>query len=349
MKGRRMTQLELGLDTFGDVTTDVDGNRVSDAQTIRDVVAQAVHADSVGLDFFGVGEHHRREFAVTAPEIVLAAAAAKTERIRLGTAVTVLSSDDPVRLYERFATLDAISDGRSEVILGRGSFIESFPLFGFDLADYEVLFDEKLELFSRLLEEQPVTWNGRTRAALVDADVFPKTEGGRGIRTWIGVGGSPESVVRAARYRMGLMLAIIGGSSARFRPFVDLYHRSLDAIGSEHLPIGVHSPGHVAESDEQAWEEAYPAQAELSNTIGRERGWPPYSRLRFQQDVGPEGALYVGSPETVAKKIVATVQALGITRFDMKFAVGSLPHDRMMRSIDLYGTRVAPLVRDMLS
>ena len=339
--------IELGLDTFGDVTRDESGALLSDAQTIRNVVNQAVLADEVGLSFFGVGEHHRPEFAVSSPEIVLAAAAARTSSIHLGTAVTVLSSDDPVRVYERFATLDAISSGRAEVILGRGSFVESFPLFGFDLRDYEVLFEEKLELFSRLLDEKPVTWQGTTRAALDEADVFPKTE--NGIRAWVGVGGTPESVVRAARHGYGLMLAIIGGPADRFRPFVDLYHRSLQSFERDRLPVGVHSPGHVADTDQQAWDEAYEGFESMNNTIGRERGWPPYSRMRFQRDVGPEGALYVGSPETVARKIADTVQALGIQRFDMKFSTGTLSHEKMMRSIELYGAQVAPLVRDMLS
>ena len=339
--------IELGLDTFGDVTLDDTGARLSDAQTIRHVVAQAVLADEVGLSFFGVGEHHRPEFAVSSPEIVLAAAAALTKQIHLGTAVTVLSSDDPVRLYERFATLDAISGGRAEVILGRGSFIESFPLFGFDLRDYEVLFEEKLELFSRLLDEKPVTWEGTTRASLDEANVHPKTE--NGLRAWVGVGGTPESVVRAARHGYGLMLAIIGGPADRFRPFVDLYHRSLASFDREPMPVGVHSPGHVAETDQQAWDEAYEGFEAMNNTIGRERGWPPYSRMRFQRDVGPEGALYVGSPETVARKIADSVRSLGIQRFDMKFSTGTLSHERMMRSIELYGTRVAPLVREMLA
>lgn len=341
------TAVELGLDTFGDVTRDESGELLSAAQTIRNVVDQAVLADEVGLSFFGVGEHHRPEFAVSSPEIVLAAAAARTKDIHLGTAVTVLSSDDPVRVYERFATLDAISGGRAEVILGRGSFIESFPLFGFDLKDYEVLFDEKLELFSRLIDEKPVTWQGTTRAALEDADVHPKTE--HGLRAWVGVGGTPESVVRAASHGYGLMLAIIGGPAARFRPFVDLYHRSLASFGRETLQVGVHSPGHVAATDQQAWDEAYAGFEAMNNTIGRERGWPAYSRMRFQHDVGPDGALYVGSPETVARKIAATVQALGIQRFDMKFSTGTLSHEKMMRSIELYGTEVAPIVRDLLS
>lgn len=339
--------VQLGLDTFGDITLDAEGRRVSDAQTIRHVVEQAVLADEVGVHFFGVGEHHRPDFAVSSPEIVLAAAAARTSRIRLGTAVTVLSSDDPVRVFERFSTLDAVSHGRAEVILGRGSFIESFPLFGYDLHDYETLFEEKLDLFSQLLTENPVTWRGTLRAPLDRADVYPKTE--HGLTAWVGVGGSPESVVRTARHGYGLMLAIIGGPAERFRPFVDLYHRSLDSFGRGGLPVGVHSPGHVADTDQQAWEEAYPGVQSMNDTIGRERGWPPYNRLRFQHDVGPEGALYIGSPETVARKIADTVRTLGADRFDMKFSTGTLGHERMMRSIELYGTEVAPLVQDMLA
>lgn len=342
-----MNEIQLGLDTFGDVTTDADGTRLSDAQTIRNVLDQAVLADQVGLAFFGVGEHHRPEFAVSSPEIVLAAAAGRTRDIHLGTAVTVLSSDDPVRVYERFATLDAVSHGRAEVILGRGSFIESFPLFGYDLRDYETLFEEKLDLFSQLMTEKPVTWQGRTRAALEAADVYPKTE--NGLTAWVGVGGSPESVVRAARYGYGLMLAIIGGPAHRFRPFVDLYHRSLDSFGIGQRPVGIHSPGHIAETDQQAWEEAYSGFEAMNNTIGRERGWPAYSRARFQHDVGPEGALYVGAPETVARKIATTVRTLGSSRFDMKFSTGTLSHDKLMTSIELYGTKVQPLVRDILS
>ncbi|MGU3643608.1 LLM class flavin-dependent oxidoreductase [Microbacterium sp. C23T] len=339
--------IELGLDTFGDVTRDASGELITGAQTIRNVVEQAVLADRVGLSFFGVGEHHRREFAVSSPEIVLAAAAARTERIHLGTAVTVLSSDDPVRVFERFATLDAVSNGRAEVILGRGSFIESFPLFGYDLRDYETLFDEKLDLFSHLLTEKPVTWDGTLRASLDAADVFPKTE--NGLRAWVGVGGTPESAVRAARYGYGLMLAIIGGPAGRFAPFAELYRRSLDTFEQPQLPVGVHSPGHVAETDQQAWDEAYEGFEAMNNSIGRERGWPTYNRLRFQHDVGPEGALYVGSPETVARKIADTVQTLGASRFDMKFSTGTLSHEKMMRSIELFGTEVVPRVRDMLS
>ena len=342
-----MNELALGLDTFGDITLRADGSRSSDAQTIRDIVDEAVRADEVGLSFFGVGEHHRHEFAVSSPELVLAAAAARTEKIRLGTAVTVLSSDDPVRVYERFATLDALSNGRAEVILGRGSFIESFPLFGYDLADYEVLFEEKLDLFSQLRDEKPVTWQGTTRAALDGADVYPKTA--NGITAWVGVGGSPESVVRTARYGYGLMLAIIGGSAERFRPYVDLYHRSLDSFGRDRLPVGIHSPGHIADTDAQAWEELYPAMEANRNAIGAERGWPPYSRLQFQHDIGPDGAIYAGSPETVARKIAATVKTLGADRFDLKYANGTLEHGKLLHSIELYGTVVAPMVHDLLA
>ena len=341
-----MTAVELGLDTFGDITVDERGERVSGAQAIRNLLAQAELADQVGVDFIGVGEHHRAEYAVSSPEIVLSAIAARTERIRVGTAVTVLSSDDPVRVYERFATLAAISEGRAEVILGRGSFIESFPLFGFDLSDYETLFEERLKLFSLLRQEKPVTWQGTTRPALQQADVFPKTEAG--IRAWVGVGGSPESVIRTARYGYGLMLAIIGGPAARFRPYVDLYHRAIGELGTEAQPIGIHSPGHIADTDEQAWEEAYPGFEAQNNTIGRDRGWPPYSRMRFQHEIGPEGSIYAGSPETVARKIADTVRTLGAGRFDLKYANGTLGHDKLMRSVELYGTKVVPLVREML-
>ena len=343
--GRR--PLELGLDTFGDITVGPDGQRLSAAQVIRNVVDEAVRAEEVGLDYFGVGEHHRADFAISSPEVVLAAIAGRTERIRLGSAVTVLSSDDPVRVFQRFSTLDAVSGGRAEVMLGRGSFTESFPLFGFDLADYEHLFSEKLDLFTHLLEEKPVTWSGDTRAALVDAEVQPGTE--NGLRTWVGVGGSPESVVRAARYGLPLVLAIIGGDPLRFAPFVDLYHRALAELDRPRLPVGVHSPGHVADTDEQARDELWPHYREMHRLIGAERGWPPMTRHQFDQAAGPEGALYVGSPETVATKIVRAVTGLDADRFDLKYSAGTLPHEAMMRSIELYGTVVAPFVRERLA
>jgi probable LLM family oxidoreductase len=344
--------MEFGLDTFGDVTVGADGERLPYAQVIRDVVEQAVLADRLGVDAFGVGEHHRDDYAISAPEIVLAAIAARTERITLGTAVTVLSSDDPVRVYERFATLDAVSNGRAEIILGRGSFTESFPLFGYDLADYERLFSEKLDLMahlvgpSHLLGDEPVTWSGTIRPALKDQHVYPKVESGR-IRTRIGVGGSPESVVRAARYGLPLVLAIIGGAPARFAPYVELYHRALKELGRPEQPVAVHCPGFVAATDEEAVEVLWPHARRMLDRIGRERGWPPITRDRFQADV-TEGAWHVGSPATVARKIADTVRALGIQRFDLKYSHGTLPHDRLMTCIELYGSQVIPQVRKIL-
>ena len=291
--------LELGLDTFGDVTAHDDGDRRSEAEVIRDVVDEAILADDLGVDFFGIGEHHRDDFAISSPEVVLAAIAGRTERIRLGSAVTVLSSDDPVRVFQRFATLDAVSNGRAEVILGRGSFTESFPLFGFELAQYEELFEDRLDLFVQLLEEGPVTWAGSTRAPLRDQRVYPRTASGR-LATWVGVGGSPKSVVRAAQHGLPLMIAIIGGESARFAPFVELYHRALTQFDRAVLPVGVHSPGHIAETDELAREQLFPHMKRMRDRIGAERGWGPMSRAEFDHAAGPTGSLYVGSPETVA-------------------------------------------------
>jgi probable LLM family oxidoreductase len=339
--------LEFGLDTFGDVTVDASGARLSQAQVIRNVIEQGVLADRLGVDTFGVGEHHRDDFAVSAPDMVLAAIASRTERIRLGTAVTVLSSDDPVRVFERFATLDAISGGRAEITLGRGSFTESFPLFGYDLADYEVLFTEKLDLMSRLLTEDAVTWEGTVRAALQNQQVYPKTESGR-IPTWIGVGGSPESVVRAAQYGFPVAFAIIGGDPARFGGYVDLYRRALAHFGKAPLPVAVHAPGFIAETDDEAIDVLWPHYQTIITRIGRERGWPPITRARFEADVRG-GALHVGSPETVAQKIARTVRVLNVDRFDLKYSNGTLPHERLMTAIELYGSEVIPRVRELLA
>ncbi len=339
--------LEMGLDTFGDVTTGHDGRLVSQAQALRHVVDEGVLADKFGIDSFGVGEHHRPDFAVSAPEVVLAAIAGRTERIILGSAVTVLSSDDPVRVFQRFSTLNAVSNGRAEVILGRGSFTESFPLFGHDLSQYAALFEEKLDLFVKLLDQQPVTWSGQTRSALTHQTIYPPVDNGK-LRTWVGVGGSPESVVRAARHGLPLTLAIIGGSARRFMPFVEMYRKALTEFGKPSQPIGVHSPGHIATSDEQAREELWPHYLAMMNRIGRERGWPPRGRDDFDREAGPDGALYVGAPETVATKIINTVKALGVSRFDLKYSNGTLPHDALMRSIELYGTEVVPRVRSQL-
>lgn len=356
MEGR----IELGLNTFGDVTAATRSAEhgpdepapgaplLHQAEVLRNVVAEAALADELGIDCFAVGEHHRPDFAISAPEVVLGAIAGRTHRIRLASAVTVLSSDDPVRVFQRFSTLDAVSNGRAEVIVGRGSFTESFPLFGYDLADYTELFEEKLNLFAELLKAGPITWSGRTRSALADQTIYPPIEQGP-FRAWVAVGGSPESVVRAARYGLPLMLAIIGGSPRRFAPFADLYRRALDETGQPALPIGVHSPGHVAASDEQARNELWPHYAAMMNRIGTERGWPPITRAQFEHGAGPEGALFIGSPETVAEKIVRTVKELRLSRFDLKYSNGTLPHEKLMSSIELYGTRVVPRVRELLA
>jgi probable LLM family oxidoreductase len=339
--------IELGLDTFGDITDGPDGKPLTAAQVIRNIVEEAVLADEVGVDYIGLGEHHRADFAVSSPEMVLAAIAARTRRIRLGSAVTVLSSDDPIRVFQRFATLDAVSNGRAEVMLGRGSFVESFPLFGFDLNKYEELFNEKLDLFAAVLKEQPVTWQGTTRPPLKSQSVYPKTESGR-LTTWIGVGGTPESVIRAAHYGMPMILAVIGGDPKRFAPFADLYRRALKEMGKAELPIGLHSHGYVAETDDKAREELFADYKRMRDKIGGERGWPPMSRADFEREIS-HGSLYCGSPETVARKIAASVKALGVSRFDMKYSAGPLSHDKMMRCIELYGRKVIPLVREMVA
>ncbi|WP_159803496.1 LLM class flavin-dependent oxidoreductase [Arthrobacter zhaoguopingii] len=340
-------ELELGLDTFGDVTSDADGNLVPYHQVIRNVIEEWVLADQVGVDFFGIGEHHRSDFAVSSPEMVLATIAGRTQRIQLGSAVTVLSSDDPIRVYQRFSTLDAASNGRAEVILGRGSFTESFPLFGFDLTKYEELFEDKLDLFTEVRKERPVTWSGRTRPELTQQRVFPTTASGE-LKAWIGVGGSPQSVVRAAQYGMPLMIAIIGGHPSRFEPYVDLYHRALTQLGKPLLPVGMHSPGHVADTDEQAREELWPNFEIMRNRIGAERGWGPTSRAEFDSEI-EGGSLYVGSPETVARKIADTVKMLKVDRFTLKYGSGPMTHESLMRNVELYGTKVVPMVRDMLA
>jgi len=336
----------LGLDTFGDAA--LDGAPGNHAATLREVVAEAVLADRVGVDYIGLGEHHRADYAVSAPDVVLAAIAGQTERIRLGTGVTVLSSDDPIRVYERFATLDAVSNGRAEVQLGRGSFIESFSLFGLDLGDYDRLFAEKLDLFAALQSEQPVSWEGTIRPPVEAKQVYPTTAAGK-LPAWIAVGGTPESVVRAAKYAMPLVLAVIGGSPVAFVQFADLYRRALIEFGHPDLPIGMHSPGHIAATDAEAREQLYPHQADLYTRLGRERGWGPYSQIAFEQAASPQGAMFVGSPDTVATKIAWSVKTLGLSRFQLKYSVGGLPHDQRMESIRLYGEEVIPRVRTLLT
>jgi probable LLM family oxidoreductase len=336
----------FGLDTFGDLNHE-NGRPVSHAQTIRNVVEQGVLAEQVGLDFFGIGEHHTDEFPMPAADVVLSAIAARTSRIHLGSAVTVLSSDDPVRVFQRFSTLNAVSGGRAEVILGRGSSIESFPLFGYNLADYEKLFEEKTELFAEIMKGGPVTWHGETRAALEDADIVPHLEDE--LTVWIGVGGSPMSVIRAARHGFGLMLAIIGGNPVRFAPFSQLYRQALENFARPERAVGVHSPGHVAATDEQAREEFWPAYREIINRLGPSRGFPTVTPEFYAREVGPNGALLVGAPDTVARKIATLLQMLGASRFDMKFGMPGMTQASLLKSIELYGTEVVPRVREVLA
>lgn len=339
-------QYRFGLDTFGDSSADDNGNPISQAQTIRDLVAQAVLADELGLDNFNVGEHHRDDYAVSAPDTVLAGIATVTKNITLGTGVTVLSSEDPVRVYQRFATIDAMSNGRAEITAGRGSFTESFPLFGYSLSDYHVLFEEKLDLLVQLLKEKPVTWSGTTRASLTNQQVYPKTENGLKLR--VGVGGSPESVIRAANHGIPMALAIIGGDPARFEPFARLYRTRLQELGKPELPVSIHSPGYLAPTDEEAAEEFWPFYKASFGRIGRERGWGEASHGQFMSEV-LHGSMYVGSPETVAQKIAYAMKSVGAQRFDLKYSNGPMPQSKLLRNIELYATEVVPRVKQLLT
>lgn len=342
-----VSDLVFGLDTFGDVPQDDSGTLVSGARAIRQVVDEAVLAEETGVDVIALGEHHRPEYAISTPETVLAGIATRTRRIRLASGVTVLSSDDPVRVFQRFATVDALSNGRAEVILGRGSFTESFPLFGYDLSDYDVLFEEKIELFAKLLEEKPVTWSGTKRAPLEAADVFPRTESGH-LSTWVGVGGTPQSVIRTARYGFPLMIAIIGGSPTRFAPYIDLYRRAAEQFGTTAHPVGMHSPGFVADTDEAAREQHWPYYRVIRDRIGAQRGWPPIRREEYEAEI-EHGSLYIGSPETVARKMARAVHALGVGRFDLIYTGGAQQISARLRAVELFGTKVIPMVRDLLA
>jgi probable LLM family oxidoreductase len=341
-----MPTLEFGLDTFLPVTVDDSGLPIGGDQVIRNAIEEAVLAEAVGLDSFNIGEHYRTEFMDSASHVVLAAIAGRTERIRLGTAVTVLSTQDPVRLYTDFATLDAVSSGRAQLIVGRGSLTESFPLFGFELADYEELFEEKLDLLLRLLRDQPVTWSGKFRTPLTSQFVSPPIPVGH-IPTWVGVGGSPQSVVRAARLGLPLMLAVIAGKPERFAPYVELYKRALEQHGQPDLPIGLHSLGFVAETDEEALDVQWPYYKEQFDWAARERGWRPPTYEQFLAEVD-HGSMYVGSPETVANRVAVTMRALSLSRFDLVYAVGRVPHDLRLATIELYGREVIPRVRELL-
>ncbi|HET7271427.1 MAG TPA: LLM class flavin-dependent oxidoreductase [Rubrobacter sp.] len=331
--------MELGLYTFADV-----GPEIDPARRLRNLLEEIELADQIGLDVFGVGEHHRPDYAVSSPAVVLAAAAERTKNIRLTSAVTVLSSDDPVRVFQAFATLDLLSGGRAEIMAGRGSFIESFPLFGFDLDDYDELFAEKLELLLRLRESERVTWSGRHRAPLDDASVYPRPVQ-EPLPVWIAVGGTPQSVVRAALLGLPLAIAIIGGHPEHFAPLARLYRETASQAGHGRLPVSINSHTYVAGTSLQAGDEYFPTYAAMMNRIGRERGWAPMGRRQFEAGRSPRGALLVGSPEEVTEKILFEHELFGQERFLAQISVGTLPHDRVMRAIELFGTEVAPAVR----
>ncbi|MFD0869603.1 MULTISPECIES: LLM class flavin-dependent oxidoreductase [Paenibacillus] len=343
--------MEIGISTFVETTPDVQtGEVISHAQRLREVVEEIVLADRVGLDVFGVGEHHRKDYAASSPAVVLAAAASQTQRIRLTSAVTVLSSDDPVRVFQDFATLDGISNGRAEIMAGRGSFIESFPLFGYNLQDYDELYDEKLELLLKIRESEKVTWSGKHRPAINNLGVYPRPVQNP-LPVWIGSGGTPESVVRAGMLGLPLVLAIIGGRPVQFAPLVQLYKRAAAKAGHDpsKLPVASHSHGFIGEDNEQAADKFFPSTQQAMNVIGRERGWGHYDRASYDAARSFEGALYVGDPETVAQKIIHLRKNVGITRFMLHVPLGTMPHEDVMRAIELLGTEVAPRVREEIS
>ncbi|OMF19717.1 luciferase [Paenibacillus sp. FSL H8-0548] len=340
--------MEIGIDTFIETTPDVQtGETISHAERLRQVVEEIVLADQVGLDVFGIGEHHRKDFADSASALVLAAAAPITETIRLTSSVTVLSAADPVRVFQQFATLDGLSNGRAEIIAGRGSLVDAFPLFGYDLNDYEDLFDEKLELLLKLRDSEKVTWRGGHRPAFKDLGVYPRPVQNP-LPVWIGSGGNPDSVIRAGTLGLPLVLAIIGGNPLRFAPLVPLYKNAATRAGHDasKLKIAVHSLGFIAESTTEAVDKFFPPTQAFLNSMSKERGWGQYSRAQFDAECSLEGAYYVGDPETVANKIVHMSKHLGFSRFFLHLPIGTMPHEDVMKAIELLGTEVAPRVRD---
>lgn len=339
--------MELGIYTFAEATPDPEtGKTISPAQRMCNLLEEIELADQVGLDVFGVGEHHRSEYIASSPAVVLAAAAARTKKIRLTSAVSVLSSDDPVRVFQQFATVDLISNGRAEIMAGRGSFIESYPLFGYDLQNYNELFEEKLDLLLRIREEEHVHWEGKHRAALAGQGVYPRSVQSP-IPVWIAVGGTPKSVVRAALNGLPMALAIIGGQPERFVPFVNLYREAAKEAGHDpaSLPISINSHGYIADTSQQAADESFQPFLNTMNRIGKERGWAPMTRAGFEAERGPKGALVVGSPQKAIDKIMYEYELFGHQRFMLQFTVGSIPHTKVMRCIELFGTKVAPVIR----
>src|SRR5438128_154974 len=342
--------MEVGIDSFAAAFTE-DSRAVSASDRLGNLIDQIEHADRLGLDSFGIGEHHRREFLDSAPTVILGAAAARTERIRLTSAVTVLSAADPVRLFQEFATLDLLSRGRAEMVVGRGSSIEAFPLFGFDLEDYDALFAEKLELLLQIRKNEHVHWSGTFRPALTGQGVYPRPFQNP-LPIWVGVGGTPQSFVRAGTLGLPLMVAIIGGETRRFRPLVDLYRAAGEQAGhsSDRLKVGVHSLGYVAATTQQAADDFFPGYARAISSVARERGWPPVTRAGFDAQRGPHGALLIGNPDEVAEKIMRHSEALGgISRISFQMNAASLPHVKLMQAIEAIGTRVAPAVREELA
>ena len=339
--------MEIGIDSFAAASLHKDtGATINTTEAIAQLLARIEHADQVGLDVFGIGEHHRKEFLDSAPTMILAAAAARTKRIRLTSAVTVISAADPVRVFQNFATLDLISQGRAEMVVGRGSFIEAFPLFGLNLQDYDELFVEKLDLLLNIRDNEVVNWAGKFRPTLKNQAIYPRPLQNP-LPIWLGVGGTPASFARAGTLGLPLMVAIIGGETHRFRPMVDLYREAGRRAGhaSEQLKVGIHSLGYVANTKEEAKEDFYPGYAETFTKIGKERGWSPVRREHFEEQVGPRGALMVGGPEEIAEKILRHSEALGgVSRFTFQMDTGGLSHDQMLRSIGLLGGRVAGLV-----
>lgn len=339
--------MELGLYTFAERTpNEQTGETISPAERLRQLLEEVELADQLGLDVFGIGEHHRPEFVVSSPAVVLAAVAARTKNIRLTSAVTVLSSDDPVRVFQDFATLDLLSGGRAEIMAGRGSFIESFPLFGYNLDDYDKLFSEKLELLLQLREQERITWSGEFRAPLEGQGVYPRPVQSP-LPVWIAVGGTPASVVRAGMLGLPMALAIIGGEPARFVPLINLYRQAAQEVGHDvtKLPVSINSHGYIADSSQEAGDDAFPPYAYMMNKIGRERGWGRMTRRDFDIQRSQRGALLVGEPEEVAEKILMEHELFNNQRFLLQISVGSLPHAKVMHAIELFGTKVAPIVR----
>jgi len=338
--------MEIGIDSFAAMFSGNSSKSLSDADALKQLLERIEYADRYGIDIFGIGEHHRKGFLDSAPALILAAAAARTKKIRLTSAVTVLSAADPVRVFQSFATLDLISGGRAEMVAGRGSFIEAFPLFGYDLDDYDDLFAEKLDLLLKIRNNEYVTWSGKFRPPLNNLPVYPRPMQEL-LPIWVGVGGTPQSFVRAGSLGLPLMVAVIGGETHRFRPLVDLYRKAGEKAGfqPEQLKVGMHSQGYVAKTTKEAYDDFYPGYAQTFNKIGKERGWPPVTRSQFEAQVGPTGALLVGSPEEVAQKIHRHSQALGgITRLTFQMDAAELSHEKLMNAIELIGTRIKPLI-----